>query len=95
MAVKGRLLTDEQWVRVKCSPERVRSPRGGRPPLPMIVTALRAFCGFCKSGAAGETFRTSIPQQAPAGVDCRNGKTLVSSLKCGMRSSTSLMNEAI
>ncbi len=95
MAVKGRLLTDEQWERVKkFIPERVRSPRGGRR-LPMIVTALRAFCGFAKAEPAGETFRTSIPQQVPAGVDCRNGKTLVSSLKCGMRSSTSLMNEAI
>ncbi len=33
MAVKGRLLTDVQWERVKkFIPERVRSPRGGRPP---------------------------------------------------------------
>ncbi len=95
MAVKGRLLTDEQWERVKkFIPERVRSPRGGRPPADdrdCFVGILR----FAKAEPAGETFRTSIPQQAPAGVNCRNGKTLVSSLKCGMRSSTSLMNEAI
>ncbi len=95
MAVKGRLLTDEQWERVKKFIPSVYDLLVVAGRLPMIVTALRAFCGFAKAEPAGETFRTSIPQQAPAGVDCRNGKTLVSSLKCGMRSSTSLMNEAI
>ena len=63
--------------------------------LHVIVTALRASCGFAKVEPVGEIFLTDIPQQVPAGVDCRDGKTLASSLKCGMRLLTSSMNEAI
>ncbi len=66
MAVKGRLLTDEQWERVKkFIPERVRSPRGGRPPAD-DRDCFEGILWVCKSGARWR----DLPDKYPSASTC-------------------------
>ncbi len=66
MAVKGRLLTDEQWERVKkFIPERVRSPRGGRPPAD-DRDCFEGILWVCKSGARW----IDLPDKNPSASTC-------------------------
>jgi transposase len=66
MAVKGRLLTDEQWERVKkFIPERVRSLRGGRPPA-CDRDCFEGILWVCKSGARWR----DLPDRYPSASTC-------------------------
>lgn len=66
MAVKGRLLTDEQWERVKkFIQERVRFPRGGRPPAD-DRDCFEGILWVCKSGARWR----DLPDKYPSASTC-------------------------